>query len=294
MKLASLGYGALRLAGVTTVARQLRGHGLILCYHNVVPDSGLGPWSTLGLHMPLATFTRQMRWLATHYDVVSLDDFVGRVMTERSRRATAVITFDDAYAGVFEHAWPLLQELNLPATVFVVANAPEMGTDFWWDHPAVLRAYSRTAEQHWITALRGDRAAILTDVGEANAPRPPSACRPAGWQTIKSAAASGIGLGAHSVTHRSLPNVDARDLHREVRAGREEIARRTGVTPDFFAYPYGRWNDTVREAVRAAGYRAAFSLDATRPADRWTLPRLNVPAGIGDAAFQAWAAGLRP
>lgn len=294
MRLASLGYGALRLAGVTTVARRLRGDGLILCYHNVVPDSSVGPWSDLGLHMPLATFARQMRWLATHYDIISLDDFVDRVTTERSRRGTAVITFDDAYAGVFEHAWPLLQELNLPATVFVVAKAPEMDADFWWDHPAVLRAYSPTAERHWITALRGDRAAILTDVGDANAPRPPSACRPASWLTIKSAAASGIRLGAHSATHRSLPELDTYDMYLEVRTSGEEIARCTGVAPDFFAYPYGRWNDAVREAVRVAGYRAAFSLDVTRPADRWTLPRLNVPAGIGDAAFQAWAAGLRP
>jgi peptidoglycan/xylan/chitin deacetylase (PgdA/CDA1 family) len=67
-----------------------------------------------------------------------------------------------------------------------------------------------------------------------------------------------------------------------------------GVPPQFFAYPYGLWNDRVRQAVRAAGYRAAFTLDrANGRADAWSLPRVNIPAGIDDAAFQAWSAGLQ-
>jgi len=76
---------------------------------------------------------------------------------------------------------------------------------------------------------------------------------------------------------------------------RDVIRRRTGVTPEFFAYPYGLWNDRVRDAVRSAGYRAALTLDgglSPATADPWALPRLNVPAGIEEAAFRAWTAGL--
>src|SRR6266487_706954 len=124
--------------------------------------------------------------------------------------------------------------------------------------------------------------------------RPPSR-RPAAWHAITQAAASGLQLGVHSATHRSLPTLEDRDLQREIVESRDIIRHRTGVTPEFFAYPYGLWNDRVRQAVRAAGYRAAFTLDdggdgAT--ADRWAIPRVNVPAGIEDAAFQAWTAGL--
>ena len=70
----------------------------------------------------------------------------------------------------------------------------------------------------------------------------------------------------------------------------------TGVRPDLFAYPYGRWDARVRARVAAAGYRAAFTLDAglnPAGADPWTLRRVNVPAGISDAAFEAWAGGLQ-
>jgi peptidoglycan/xylan/chitin deacetylase (PgdA/CDA1 family) len=102
-------------------------------------------------------------------------------------------------------------------------------------------------------------------------------------------------LGVHSTTHRSLPALDDVDLRLELVESRDVIATRAGVTPEFFAYPYGLWNDHVRQAVRSAGYRAAFTVEYghnTAATDRWALRRVNVPAGIEDAAFQAWTAGL--
>jgi len=293
-----LGYAVLKLAGVTTVARRLGSGGLILCYHNVIPESEAGLRGGLGLHMPFPMFARQMRWLKAKYDVISLDKVVERVTHGISLRGTVALTFDDAYAGVFEDAWPLIRDLRLPATVFVVAQAPGRDTDFWWDHPAVVRVYSPARREHWVTALRGDGAAIVASLGpDGGAPlRAPGSCQPAGWQTIADAARSGLHIGVHSATHRSLPALDEIDLKREVVESRDEITRRTGVIPEFFAYPYGLWNDRVQQVVRAAGYRAALTLERgpVTGSDPWALPRMNVPAGIGYAAFQAWTAGLHP
>jgi peptidoglycan/xylan/chitin deacetylase (PgdA/CDA1 family) len=297
--LASLGYAALQLAGVTKVARRLRRGGLVLCYHNVIPDADAGIWSGLGLHMPLATFARQMQWLAANYAVVPLQDLVVRLAAGESLRGTAAITFDDAYTGVFEHAWPLLQDLQLPATVFVVAQAPESDADFWWDHPDVLRVASDAQRRRWLTDLRGDGAAIVASLGinGGAVTRPPRSCRPADWQTISGAAEAGLTIGAHSATHRALSTLGGSDLRSEVIASRDTIARHTGTTPEFFAYPYGLSSPHVREVVRAAGYRAAFTLDHghnVSGVDQWALGRLNVPAGITDAAFDAWTAGIHP
>lgn len=290
-----MGYTALRFAGVTTLARRLRSSGLVLCYHNVIPEADPGIWETMGLHMPLATFARQMRWLAANYDVVPLERIVDGVASGESLRGMAAVTFDDAYTGVFKHAWPLLKDLGLPATVFVVAQAPGSDADFWWDHPSVLRVYSDEQQQRWLTQLHGDGAAIITSLGlnGAAASHPPTSCRPADWATITAAARSGFSIGGHSATHRSLPTLGRVDLEREVIESRGVIARHTGTAPAFFAYPYGLANGHVREVVRSAGYRAAFTLDDGDNADAWSLRRLNVPAGISDAAFDAWTAGLR-
>ena len=296
MRLASLGYGALRLAGVTAVARRLRRGGLVLCYHNVVPDGDLGIWGALGLHMPISTFARQMRWLAATYAVVPLDRLVDGVARGEDLRGKAAVTFDDAYVGVFDHAVPLLRELDLPATVFVVAHAPGSGHDFWWDHPGVLRVYSDARRERWLTTLRGDGTAIIAslDLNGDAASRPPRACRPAAWPTIAAAARAGLSIGAHSATHRALTTLGRFDLDTEVNESRDVIAHHTGVVPEVFAYPYGLSNAHVREVVRATGYRAAFTLDHGRGPDAWALGRLNVPAGISDAAFDAWTVGLHP
>jgi len=298
LKLASLYYSALKVLGLTALARQLSSGGVILCYHNVVAETNAGPCGDIGLHMPLSTFERQMRWLAARYAVVPLEELVDRLSRGGSLRGVAAVTFDDGYGGVFEYAWPLLRDLGIPATVFIVAEAPGRADSFWWDHPEARRAHASARRQHWLTVLRGDNAAIVESLAPMHDERRPAPwCRAADWHTITSAVTSGLRLGAHSATHRSLPALDPVDLQLEVVESRDVIMRRTGVTPEFYAYPYGLWNDRVRLAVRAAGYRAAFTLDyghITAAADRWALRRVNVPASIQDGAFQAWAAGLSP
>ena len=248
-------YRGLRAARIPALRRRLNDAGLILCYHNVVAteeDCAGCP----GLHESRARFERQMRWLADHYQVVGLSEFIGRLTNGASVRSMAALTFDDGYAGVFEHAVPILDALRMPATVFIVADAVGRSEPFSWDECA----------QH----------------------------RPADWTTICGALGRGIELGAHSFNHPSLPTLTDSQLEHEIVASRDVIHSATGTWPECFAYPYGHWNARVREAVRSAGYGAGLTLDFGlngRGADRWALRRINVPAGISDAAFEAWTAG---
>jgi peptidoglycan/xylan/chitin deacetylase (PgdA/CDA1 family) len=300
MKLASLGvsmgglwyHTGLRALRVPTLAR-LRDRALILCYHNVVRDDA-APTGDASLHCPLDRFTRHMEWLDAHYDCLPLEEVVVRLESGRALRGIASITFDDAYAGVFAHALPVLRALDLTATVFPVAGACEARTPFWWDE--VAGAPPRATRVRWLEDLRGDGAAISATAVLAER-APSDDLLPADWCTIRRAAAAGVALGAHTVTHRSLPCLSDDDLGFELEVGRDRIAAHTGVRPRCFAYPYGLWDPRVRSAVRAAGYRAALTLDygSNGPGqDLWALKRISVPAGISLAAFETWSAGLRP
>jgi len=294
--LAPLCYAGLRTIGIPTLARRWRDTGVILCYHNVLSGTharGGDP----SLHMVVEAFERQMRWLAANFEVVPLPQFLGRLEGGGPLRGLAAVTFDDGYTGVFSHAWPLLIELGIPATTFIVADAPARSHSFWWDHSVVQQQASPERREQWLTTFRGDGQAILGSLSlPSTGETLPDSYAPADWQEIARVATAGMGLGAHSVTHRSLPTLTDSELARELITSREAIARATGIHPEFFAYPYGRWDTRVRHAARAAGYRAALTLDygLNRPgADPWALRRVNVPAGIGDAAFQAWTSGVR-
>lgn len=290
-RLGSLVYHAMRLTGVTAAARRL-GDGVVLCYHDVVDDGDAAAGSALGLRIPISGFARHMRWLCDHYTVVSLEEIADRAQRGGSLRRVAAVSFDDGYAGVLEHAWPLLRSMNIPATVFVIADR----TEFWWDDPDVLRQHSHEREQHWLNVYRGDRAAIIGSVRDrVTATQPSPRPRNASWDALTAAARAGLTLGAHTVTHRAMPKLDDAELEHELGEGRAIIARHCGITPTLLAYPYGLWDERVRRATRSAGYRAAFTLDASkgtrlRGRDPWSLPRLNIPAGISDVAFQAWTA----
>jgi peptidoglycan/xylan/chitin deacetylase (PgdA/CDA1 family) len=285
-------YRLASLAGVPAVAR-LRDAGVILCYHNVVPDAWRGPGDP-GLHCRFSRFVAQIAWLRRHYDVVSLAELAERMERKRSLRGLAALTFDDAYDGVFQLAVPVLRGLGVPATVFVVVDAADERAPFWWDRLApALEAH----RGEWIQQYAGDGRRILAAHGNGRSagqgPPPRAAC----WATIRTALKDGVTIGAHTISHRMLPALEDRELFSELGRGRGLIAERLGVVPEFFAYPYGGWDDRVRDAVRASGYRGAVTLDpgVNGPhADRWALRRMNIPAGISLAAFDAWTAGLAP
>jgi len=293
--LGDLYYGALSGSGITTLARRLRHGALILCYHNVVDHSGaIGDEA---LHLPLDRFTAQMYWLKDHYTVVSLRELVDRLESRKSVRGLAAITFDDGYTGAFAFAWPLLQDLELPATMFIVAGAPSNRPVFWWDHPDIVRANANGARNRRLLSLGGDSTLVLADAEASAIAELPPTHMPADWSVIRKAAAEGLDIGAHTVTHRTLTMLDDSDLGIEVATSSDIISHLTAVRPNFFSYPYGIWDGRVRDAVRRAGYRAAVTLDFglnRLGTDACELRRINVPASISNPAFAGWAAGIRP
>ena len=288
-------YHCLRILGLPAASRRLQSSGLILCYHNVVP-AGYADLGCAGIHMPRDTFERQMRWLTARYTVVSLTEFVDRLERGASLRGVAVLAFDDGYNGVFEQAAPILHALGISATVFVVAKAVGRSEGFWWDQPAIVNKATASEREAWLTELRGDDDAIVGEVAPAGRSSLPRCHRPADWSTIQSWLGKGIEIGVHSATHRCLPTLTDAELDHEIDNSRAAVHHATGVWPAFFAYPYGRSDARVQRRVRMAGYRAALGLEpglTGQGANPWLLPRINVPSGISDAAFDAWTAGLQ-
>ena len=199
----------------------------ILTYHSL-DDSG----SVLSTRPGL--FRRQMHSLASRgIPVAPLEEVA------RGRKALA-LTFDDGYENFAECAVPVLEELGLPATVFVVSGR----CGGWSD---------------WETAGGAPRLRLMD------------------WGVLGSLPPRLISLGSHTVSHVNLTRLTAARMEAELGDSRREIEQRLGRAVPDLAYPYGSVNQAARAAA-ACRYRlaAGTSLRYVGPGcDALELPRID-------------------
>jgi peptidoglycan/xylan/chitin deacetylase (PgdA/CDA1 family) len=193
---------------------------------------------------------------------------------------TVVVTFDDGFESVYLHAWPILQELGVPATVFVATAYLDAEEPFPFDE--------------WGTAFRR----VL----------PPSAYRPLSTAECRQMLGSGsIEIGSHTHTHADFRE-RPRALADDVRCSLEVLGARFGLRRPTFAFPYGRRHlgyvsDPLIAAARSTGIAAALTSVAelvdsqTEPFGwgRFTVYDWDTPATLAARCqgWYGWAPGLQ-
>lgn len=222
----------------------------VLLYHHVGVHAR--PTRRLGLYCEVDRFRRQMAALArSNIAVISLSEAMAAIAGGASRPGRAVVlTFDDAFCDFHEHAWPILREHDLPATVF-----------------AVSERVGQTAD--WIEQSVADNRLMA-------------------GPELRELAAAGIEIGAHSATHPRLSRVAPAERDREIAGARQSLEDLLGRAVTHFAYPYGDYDADVRERVEAAGYAGALTCirdRAERAANRYEIPREGMSYKDGALRF---------
>lgn len=252
---------------------------LIALYHHVA-DVAADPWE---LAVSPHHFEKQIAMLARAFEVVPLTEIkAGRA----SRKPLAAITFDDGYRDVATVAAPILERFDCPATVFLTTGAIGGKREFWWDElcrvviesgfvgeitfTAKGRAvrqrlelgYNQRRRAHmdiW-TRLAPLEARERSDILEALAaqtgtdlsPRPSHAIMSA--DDVAGLKGGMLSVGAHTVTHPNLPDLECESQWREISQSRRDCEALTGEAPEVFAYPHGTFTAASVDAVRAAGF----------------------------------------
>jgi peptidoglycan/xylan/chitin deacetylase (PgdA/CDA1 family) len=202
---------------------------LVLCYHALSPT-----WDA-ALSTTPERFERQLTLL--HRRGYRGATFSDAVLGRGGGRVLAV-TFDDAYRSVLELARPILDALNMPATVF----AP---TDFIGAEAPL----SWAGVDHW---RGGEHAHELT---------------PMSWSELRLRADGGWEIGSHTCSHPRLTTLEDAALVDELERSKAECEQRIGADCTSLAYPYGDVDARVVAACARAGYRAAAALP-----ERWLGP----------------------
>jgi len=104
------------------------------------------------------------------------------------------------------------------------------------------------------------------------------------WDQLRDMVAGGVTIGQHTVSHIRMYELSEAENIAEIETARARFAAELGLTPEFFAYPFGEYRPAGRDLVAAAGFRAAFGQQsgvAHRAANRFTLPRFAMNETYG-------------
>jgi peptidoglycan/xylan/chitin deacetylase (PgdA/CDA1 family) len=214
--------------------------GLILMYHQVAT-----PLSDREHRFctPPDEFAWQMEYLQQAFVPVSLDAMLAGLRGQEPLPERAVhVTFDDGFAGVLEHAAPVLAALRIPATLFAVSG--RLG-----------------GHNDWM-ASRGFPSRQLLTISQ-----------------LRELESLGFVIGSHTHSHARLTEIGDAAVTQELSTSKRELEDALGKAVRHFAYPYGLHDDNVRAAVARAGYDSGCSTLSgfNRPGeDNFRLRRIDV------------------
>ncbi len=169
----------------------------------------------------------------------------------------------------------------------------------WWQSVLRLSSVSSQRRQDFLDAMRSHFE--LEDSMEFYRSSYPAAERHfclMNANELKTLAAAGMSIGAHTLTHPMLSQMPHEMALAEMAESRRLLETLLGSTVWAFAYPFGQAESVNPETIATAeelGFEAAFmnvggGLGSEIP--RFAIPRVHVSAGMGLAEFEAHVSGF--
>lgn len=278
-----------------------RGRLCIVNYHRILEARD----PLLGNEPDIATFREHMKMLADCFNVLPLHQAMQALQQHTMPPRAVCITFDDGYRSTYELALPVLQEFNLPATVFVTSGYVDSHENMWNDRiveairlvqgdmldlraaGASLYALGSVAERcaavHELTQKAkylppAERMALIASLETITGTRTQPLMLDSAM--VSALHQAGVEIGAHTVTHPILTSLSDQAALSEMVDSKQALEAITGVPVRYFAYPNGKagldFDQRHVAMARQAGFAAAFTTapgPVTVTQDWYMVPR---------------------
>jgi peptidoglycan/xylan/chitin deacetylase (PgdA/CDA1 family) len=276
----------------------------VLNYHAVIP----GGTSRIGQPaLDGEAFAQQVIYLKRNYRILHASEVADLLQgSSKPYRRSILLTFDDGFANNVTIAQPILEGLGVPAIFFIATRHITPRQFLWVAHArAIFHLYPANRIQllgkDWDLSSPSARVACfarfayetrkrrIAETYDALANYPVESfatpdiieaelrgIHPAEIQRL--GASHLISIGAHTRNHPYLTRCSDEELIEELSNVKNELEKLSGKSVEMMAYPDGDYDLRVIQAVRSAGYKAAFRVN-TRGCDEYSdfaVPRVGI------------------
>lgn len=241
----------------------------IVTYHNILAKE---PQLNDNCFVHLKNFAEQMAYLAQNFEVLPLKEAFNK--TTKIDKPIAAITFDDGFYSNYTLAFPVLQKLKLPATIFLTTNIIDSHYSVWfcdliymisttnkdtllWENKefdlSTNKAKLATSNQLQATLKERSHPLLIEAITkianllECKYPIKHDISSPyfmLNQSAITQMVQSGlIEFGAHTHNHTILSKLDDKLAREEITTSIKRVATVTQKDCKLFAYPNGRTSD---------------------------------------------------
>jgi peptidoglycan/xylan/chitin deacetylase (PgdA/CDA1 family) len=187
----------------------------------------------------LESFIKTLRLFGI--EIVSLREVIEKTDAFKMNNRQAILTFDDGYENNYLHAFPVLEKLQCPATIFALSGC--FGGENNWDNGE--------------TFYKKDRLMSLEQMQEmAQSPY--------------------ITFGSHGINHSDFSTLEDNCLDDEIQQSHNILKQTLGNSfIPVLAYPWGRYSDKVLQAMERSPY--LFALTCEKPSGSLAYHRFKIP-----------------
>ena len=282
----------------------------ILNYHRICPDNVFKKPND-ELVVSESKFRKQLIFLKKNYNIISLDSLL---RFENKNEFNVSITFDDGYKDNLTYALPILNELKIPATIYIITKFYEKEGSIWWwelqdyiwensqniqftysDKKYDFSIKSNSQKKECFIKLKSiikklnnnEQKKLLTEITKTSL-RKQFTNEFLTKQDLKILNSNPlITIGAHTHNHLSLKNLRKEECIQEIKKSKEILENLLNCEISHFSYPYGTKNDASEREFQLAeelGFKSAVttSVEVLSKRNLFNLPRIHINEKVNE------------